>query len=97
MTDAPEPLADLGARLAAAATLDPIARYQALRDLVAEAKSVIAAEQARAVAEACEAATYDQVAERLGISSSEVNRRVSFHRRRTGGPTRRGRRAQPTP
>lgn len=89
MTD---PLAELGAQLAAAAHLAPVDRYRALCDLAAKAKTTLAAETDRAIAEATDAATYDQVAEAAGISASEVNRRIKEHRRRTGAPSRRGRR-----
>lgn len=91
MTQTPDPLADLAAQLAAAAPLAPAARFQALRDLAAQAKSTLAAEQDAAVAEACDTATYDQVAEQLGVSSAEINRRVTAHRKRIGAEPRRGR------
>lgn len=87
-------LSDLGARIAAAAHLDPITRARALRDLARDARSVLAAEIDRAIHEACETHTYSDVASALGISSAEVNRRISEHRRRAGRgqPDRRGRR-----
>ncbi len=91
-----ESLADLGARLAAAKHLAPVARYRALRDLAALAKSSIAAEQDRALAEATDASTYEQVAAEAEISTAEISRRIQAHRRRTGAPSRRGRRPRAT-
>lgn len=86
-----ETLADLALRLTSASGLPPAGRYHALRDLAAQLKTTIAAEQDATVAEACDAATYDQVAADFGISASEVNRRVTAHRKRTGAEPRRGR------
>lgn len=85
-----ESLPDLGTRLAAAAHLAPVARYLVLRDLAVEAKGVIAAEQDRAIAEATDTSSYEQVAVEAGISTAEVSRRISAYRRRTGAPSRRG-------
>lgn len=86
-----ETLADLAARLTAADQLDLADQYRELGDLAPLIKSAVAAAQDAAVAAACDTATYDQVATELGISASEVNRRVTAHRRRTGAPPRRGR------
>lgn len=87
----PETLPDLAARLTATTGLPPAARYHALRDLAAQLKTTLAAEQDAAVAEACDTATYDQVAEQFGVSASEINRRVTAYRQRAGLPPRRGR------
>ncbi|MFI6819702.1 hypothetical protein ACIBJE_01970 [Micromonospora sp. NPDC050187] len=95
MTDT-DPLSCLGGRLAAARHLAPIARYRELRNLASEIKSAIAAEQDAAIAEATTTATYEQVAKEAEISSSEINRRISAHRRRTGAPSRRGQRPRAT-
>ncbi|WP_030488203.1 hypothetical protein [Micromonospora chokoriensis] len=86
-----ETLSDLAARLAVVDQLDPAACYRAAGDLAPLIKSALAAVQDAAVATACDTATYDQVAAELGISASEVNRRVTAHRKRTGAPARRGR------
>ncbi|MGC4856162.1 hypothetical protein ACLQ24_22940 [Micromonospora sp. DT4] len=92
MTNAADPLAALGGRLARARHLSPVDRYRELRGLAVEIKSAIAAEQDAAIAEAAAATTYEQVAEEAEISSSEVNRRISAHRRRSGASLRRSRR-----
>lgn len=84
-------LPDLAARLTAATHLPPAARYHALRDLAPLLKAAIAGEQDAAVAEACDTATYDQVAEQFRVSAAEINRRVTAHRKRTGAEPRRGR------
>jgi DNA-directed RNA polymerase specialized sigma24 family protein len=86
-----ETLSDLAARLTAADQLDPVARYRELGDLAALIKSAAAAGQDAAVAEACDTATYEQVAAEFGVSASEVNRRITAHRKRIGAPPRRGR------
>ncbi|MEV0805713.1 hypothetical protein [Micromonospora sp. NPDC050200] len=96
MTDTLDPLSQLGTRLAAARHLAPVARYQELRGLAVDIKSAIAAEQDAAIAEAAATSSYDQVAAAADISSSEVNRRITAHRRRTGAPPRRGRRPRAT-
>ncbi|MEU4591836.1 hypothetical protein [Micromonospora aurantiaca (nom. illeg.)] len=82
---------------AAAATADPLHRYQALRDLAPALKGAIAAEMDAAIAEARDIQPEDQVAERAGVTVHEVRRRVTAHRKRTGpprGPGRPGRAAE---
>jgi K+-transporting ATPase c subunit len=91
-----DPLSQLGGRLAAARHLAPVARYRELRSLALEIKSAIAAEQDAAIAEAAATSTYEQVAQEAEISASEVNRRITAHRQRTGAPPRRGRRPRAT-
>ena len=87
----PTTLPDLGAAIAAATHLDPVARAQTLRDLAAAAKSTLAAELDRAIVEACATASPEQVAEQYGATVYEINRRTSAHRKRIGQPGRRGR------
>lgn len=93
MTDT---LADLTNRLTALHTADPLRRYREARDLALLLKSALAAEQDAAVADACETATYEQVAEQFEVSASEINRRVTAHRKRVGAPARRGRKPRTT-
>lgn len=84
-------LPDLIARLAAAADLPDLQRYQALRDLAPDAKAVIAAEQDAALTAVRDALDEDQAAEQAGVTVHEVRRRVTAHRKRTGparGPGR---------
>lgn len=88
-------LDDLAHQLTTVDQLPPAARYHALRNLAAQLKTAIAAAQDTAVAEACDTATYDQVATELGVSASEINRRVTAHRKRTGAEPRRGRKPRP--
>ncbi|MFF0822429.1 hypothetical protein ACFYUR_18865 [Micromonospora haikouensis] len=85
-------LPDLAARLTATTHLaDPLARYQALRDLAPEIKAAIAAEQDAAIADARTTTAEEQVAEQVGVSVSEVRRRVTAHRKRVGPPRGPGR------
>lgn len=88
----PDNLTDLAAAIAAAAHLGPIDRFRAITELTEQARTVLAAEKDRAVYEATRDLDYEQVAEKLAVSYSNVNNRISAHRARTGEPARRGRR-----
>ncbi|MEU7170289.1 hypothetical protein ABZ949_02210 [Micromonospora tulbaghiae] len=90
-------LPDLAAQLTATTHLPPAARYHALRELAPHLKTAIAAEQDAAVAAICDTTTYDDAATQLGVTTSEVNRRMTAHRKRIGAEPRRGRKpANPT-
>ncbi|PZG07931.1 hypothetical protein C1I95_30500, partial [Micromonospora craterilacus] len=70
---------------------EPIQRYRALRDLAPEIKAAIAAAQDAAIADARQSDPEEQVAERAGVSVSEVRRRMTAHGKRAGvhrGPGR---------
>ncbi|MFI2663301.1 hypothetical protein [Micromonospora carbonacea] len=85
-------LPNLGERLTTTAQLaDPLARYQALRDLAPEIKAAIAAEQDAAIAAARDTFSEEQTAEQAGVSVSEVRRRITAHRKRVGPPRGPGR------
>ncbi|WP_431976203.1 hypothetical protein [Micromonospora haikouensis] len=88
-------LTALADAIRAVADLPPLDRFSAIADLSARFRSVVKAEQDRAVYEATQQFDYQHVADALGVAYSNVNNRVTAHRARTGVPTRRGRRIAP--
>ncbi|MBM7083592.1 hypothetical protein [Micromonospora humidisoli] len=84
-------LTDLAARLTATTHLPPLEQYAALRDLGPEVKAALAAAQDAAIATARAELPEAEVAERAGVSVSEVRRRITAHGKRAGtgrGPGR---------
>ncbi|MEU4781865.1 hypothetical protein [Micromonospora sp. NPDC023633] len=91
----PDDLTALADAIRAVADLPPLDRFPAIADLSVRFRSVVKAEQDRAVYEATQEHDYQHVADALNIAYSNVNNRVTAHRARTGEPTRRGRRVAP--
>ncbi|MFJ1539273.1 hypothetical protein ACIODS_12090 [Micromonospora chalcea] len=90
-------LTNLAHQLHTAANLPDPDRYQAIRHLNTQLKAALATEQDAIVARLCDTHTREHVAEQLGISTGEVNRRMTAHRKRIGAEPRRGRKpANPT-
>lgn len=86
----PATIDDLREALALLPLADPYTRAEHAKQLKAAAVAILSAVRAEAIYEATHHATYTEVAARLDVEESAVNKAVSAHRKATGAASRRG-------